>query len=60
LASLSAHLSAAKVEALVELAAASLAAADEGRSERARLVVHVDAVALTSAGGGRSEHSSRA
>jgi len=44
-----------QVEALVELAETSLAASDENRIERARLVVHVDAAALSSAGDGRSE-----
>jgi len=42
------------VEALLGLADASLAAPDVERPERTRLVVHVDAAALT-AGGGRSE-----
>jgi hypothetical protein len=45
----------AKVEALLELADASLGASDEQRVERARLVVHVDAAALASDGQGRSE-----
>jgi hypothetical protein len=45
----------AQVEALLELAEASLAASEEHRAERARLVVHVDAAALTSDGRGRSE-----
>ena len=44
-----------RVEALVELAGASLASSDEQRVERARLVVHVDAAALAADGGGRSE-----
>jgi hypothetical protein len=44
----------ASVEALVELAATSLAS-DERSLERARLVVHVDAAALTAAGEGRCE-----
>lgn len=46
---------AASVEALVELAEASLAASDEERGESARLVVHVDAAALALDGPGRSE-----
>jgi hypothetical protein len=45
----------AQVEALLELAETSLAASDEGRVERARLLVHVDAAALTDAGEGRCE-----
>jgi len=45
----------ARIEALVELAGASLDARDERRGERARLVVHVDAAALASDGRGRSE-----
>lgn len=45
----------AQVEALLELAEASLAASTEAGIERARLVVHVDAVALSSGGDGRSE-----
>jgi hypothetical protein len=44
------------VEALLQLAERSLAASDESRGERARLVVHVDAAALTTAAaGGRCE-----
>lgn len=43
------------VEALVELAEGSLAARGEVASERARLVVHVDAAALTGARAGRCE-----
>jgi hypothetical protein len=45
----------ARVEALLELAETSLAAADDTTVEPARLVVHVDAAALASAGEGRSE-----
>jgi hypothetical protein len=45
----------ARVEALLELAEASLSASDEHRVERARLVVHVDAEALSSDGRGRCE-----
>ncbi len=46
----------ARIEALVELAEASLAGPDdEHRSEPVRLVVHVDAAALSSDGSGRSE-----
>jgi hypothetical protein len=45
----------AQVEALVELAETSLAASDESRVERTRLVVHVDAAALCADGGGRCE-----
>ena len=45
----------ARVEALLDLAGASIAAADEPRRERARVVVHVDAAALSADGGGRSE-----
>ena len=45
----------ARVEALLELAETSLAATDENPVEPARLVVHVDAAALSSAGDGRSE-----
>ena len=45
----------ARVEALLELAEASLAAPDGDRVERARVVVHVDAAALSSARGGRCE-----
>jgi Domain of unknown function (DUF222)/HNH endonuclease len=50
----------ARVEALldlaeVSLAAASLAAAGEAARQRARVVVHVDAAALTADGRGRSE-----
>jgi hypothetical protein len=44
-----------QVEALVELAEAALAAVDEQRAERARVVVHVDALALANLGPGRSE-----
>ncbi len=44
-----------RVEALLELAESSLAAPDEHRLERTRLVVHVDAAALSSDGRGRSE-----
>lgn len=43
------------VEALVELAAVSLDAAEERSADRARLVVHVDAAALTADREGRSE-----
>jgi hypothetical protein len=43
------------VEALLELAGASLPSSDGDRDERARLVVHVDAAALTSDGRGRCE-----
>jgi hypothetical protein len=43
------------VEAIVEVAGSALAAADHGVQERARLVVHVDAAALTADGHGRSE-----
>jgi hypothetical protein len=45
----------ARVEALLELAEASLGVSDEHRVGRARLVVHVDAEALSSDGRGRSE-----
>jgi len=45
----------ARVEALLELAQASLGAAGEQDAEPARVVVHVDAAALTADGGGRSE-----
>ncbi|HEY7731870.1 MAG TPA: DUF222 domain-containing protein [Gaiellaceae bacterium] len=45
----------ASVEALLELAETSLTASDESRVERARLLVHVDAAALTGAGEGRCE-----
>jgi hypothetical protein len=46
----------ARVEALVELAGASLAAEqDASRATRARVVVHVDAAALASDAAGRSE-----
>ena len=45
----------ARVEALLDLAEASLVAADEPGDERARVVVHVDAAALTADGRGRSE-----
>jgi hypothetical protein len=44
-----------RLEALLDLAEASLAAAGESRRERARVVVHVDAVALSADGRGRSE-----
>jgi hypothetical protein len=43
------------VEALIELAGASLDASDDHSDERARLVVHVDAAALTWDGRGRSD-----
>lgn len=43
------------VEALLELAEASLATTGEQRRDRARLVVHVDAAALTADAAGRSE-----
>jgi hypothetical protein len=46
----------ASVEALLQLAETSLAASEESRGERARLVVHVDAATLTTdAAGGRCE-----
>ena len=45
----------ARVEALLDLAAASLAAEHEPRGERARVVVHVDAAALCADSRGRSE-----
>ncbi|HEY7729365.1 MAG TPA: DUF222 domain-containing protein, partial [Gaiellaceae bacterium] len=45
----------ASVEALLQLAETSLAASEESRGERARLVVHVDAATLTGAAGGRCE-----
>lgn len=45
----------ARVEALVDLAEASMVAANEPRGERARVVVHVDAAALCVDGRGRSE-----
>jgi hypothetical protein len=45
----------ARVEALLELADAALSASDDEQGERARVVVHVDAVALASDAGGRSE-----
>ena len=45
----------AHVEALLELAEASLAQSDDHNDDRARLVVHVDAAALSSDGRGRSE-----
>ncbi|MFN8222456.1 MAG: DUF222 domain-containing protein [Gaiellales bacterium] len=45
----------AVVEALLELAEASLAVSDESRRERTRVVVHVDAAALVADGVGRSE-----
>jgi hypothetical protein len=44
-----------QVEALLELAETSLTAPGEHRLERARLVVHIDAGALSSDGRGRSE-----
>jgi Domain of unknown function (DUF222)/HNH endonuclease len=43
------------VEALLDVAEASFSAFDEQRVERARLVVHVDAAALSADGRGRSE-----
>jgi hypothetical protein len=45
----------AGVEALLEVAETSLAASDQHRVERTRLVVHVDAAALSAAGDGRCE-----
>ena len=45
----------ARVEALLELTEASLSELEAQRPERTRLVVHVDAAALTSDGRGRSE-----
>jgi hypothetical protein len=45
----------ARVEALLDLAEASLVAPSEPRGERARVVVHVDAAALCADGRGRSE-----
>lgn len=45
----------ASVEALLELADAALSSADDHPADRTRLVVHVDAAALTSDGRGRSE-----
>ena len=45
----------AHVEALLDLARASLAASGEAPSERVRLVVHVDAAAFTADARGRSE-----
>jgi hypothetical protein len=45
----------AGVEALLDLAEASIAAADEPRRELSRVVVHVDAAALSADGRGRSE-----
>ena len=45
----------ARVEALLDLAEASIAAADEPGRERARVVVHVDAAALSADGRGRCE-----
>jgi Domain of unknown function (DUF222)/HNH endonuclease len=45
----------ARVEALLELAEASLASSDEHQAGRARVVVHVDAAAFVSDGRGRSE-----
>jgi hypothetical protein len=44
-----------RVEALLELAEASIAASDQDRVERTRVVVHVDAAALVSDARGRSE-----
>ncbi len=44
-----------RVEALLDLAGATIAVADEPRRERARVVVHVDAAALAADGRGRSE-----
>jgi len=44
-----------RVEALLHLVDASLTSSDEQPAERTRLVVHVDADALTSDGRGRSE-----
>ncbi len=46
---------ATRVEALVELAETSLTASHEHAAVGTRLVVHVDAAALSSDGGGRSE-----
>lgn len=45
----------ARVEALLDLAEATLVAANEPRGGRARVVVHVDAAALCADGRGRSE-----
>ena len=45
----------ARVEALLDLAEASLVAANEPRAARAHVVVHVDAAALCADGHGRSE-----
>jgi len=45
----------ARVEALLDLAEASLVAANEPRGARAHVVVHVDAAALCADGHGRSE-----
>jgi hypothetical protein len=45
----------ARVEALLDLAAASMVAADEPRCGRAGVVVHIDAAALCADGRGRSE-----
>ncbi len=45
----------ARVEALLCLAEASMVATDEPRRERARVVVHVDAAALSADSRGRSE-----
>ncbi len=45
----------ARVEALLDLAEVSLAAEGEPRGARARVVVHVDAAALSADGRGRSE-----
>jgi hypothetical protein len=44
-----------RVDALLDLAGASLTASDEQRVDRARLVVHVDVAALSADGRGRSE-----
>lgn len=45
----------ARVEALLELAGTALAATDEPQRELPRVVVHIDAAALTTDGRGRSE-----
>jgi hypothetical protein len=45
----------ASVEALVGVAETALGASREGSSEHARVVVHVDALALTTGGAGRTE-----
>ena len=45
----------ARIEALLDLADASLAAADEPGRDRARVVVHIDAAALCTDDRGRSE-----